>query len=266
MQVQIQPAGKHEVGSSAIADGEWLNPQGGEPGIVRMAVYANGFVARAEEALSEVFEAVHAAVGDEAFAGLCRDYAGRFAASDYNLNFIGKEFRAFVESWSTGMNLPFLADLARLEWRVWEAFHAFHREPLTPRGIAGIPLEDWDNARILFQSSVSLVSSSWPVLDMWLVRRQLSGDFKALLTPRPQRILVGRKEDKVRCELLEENQYRLIEGLLAGQTLGTVCERLAEDLSSEEILPIDAWFSRWIQDGLIARCEFLEKSLHSPRP
>ncbi len=176
---------------------------------------------------------------------------------------MGRHLAEFLEHSDWTKQAPFLPDLARLEWFIWEAFHAFDEPPFTPKQAAKIPVQEWENIHIIFQPSVALLSSPWPVLDIWLARRGKPDEMKIELRSRAQRILIGRKEDQVRCELLEEHQFTLLSGLLAGKSLGEVCDALAE--TSEDIepstmtaalLPIAAWFSRWVQDGLILRGHF----------
>ncbi len=282
--------GGEEKGEGVII----LNPQGGATGEERLSVYANGYVARIRESLKEVYEAIHFVLGDERFDLLCRDYAFRYPSHDYNLNFVGIHLPEFLsviasdpkgrrkarakQSQSSGIassafgllamttKFPFLVDLAKLEWLIWKAFHAFDESPVNPETLKNISPDDWETMRLIFQPSVSLLSSAHSVLDIWRARPpncaagsplaekkktvSLSADWS-----RPQKILVGRKQDQVRCEPLSPQQFRLLEGLISGKTLGDVCERLAED-SSEEI-PITAWFSNWMSEGLIARCELI---------
>ncbi len=246
MKERIQP------GHHAKSFPKLLNPQGKASGEERMSVYANGYVARIHESLVEVFEAVHTVLGDNSFLELCHAYAKRYPSHDYNLNLVGRHLAEFLAGSKWTKQAPFLADLAQLEWQIWEAFHAFDGAPFRPGEIANIPAEEWEHLGIVFQPSVSLLSSSWLVLDIWRARREKEN--KVDLKNRPQRILIGRKNDQVRCELLDEHQFALITGLLKGKTLGEMCGELAET-SEEAELPVTAWFSRWIGDGLILRIE-----------
>jgi len=252
----IMPYGE---GRPKIPVGEFLNPQGGVRPEERLSVYANGYVARVEEALSEVYEAVRQAIGVDAFSSLCRSYTQQTPPLDYNLCFAGRELPELIGELPLSKKFPFLQDLARLERQVWTAFNAFDHEPMTPESVAQWPLEDWEQAKIIFQPSVSLLAAEWPVLDLWLNRHNPKQNLKTRIAAKSQRILVGRRKDLVRCEVLDENQYRLIHGLLEGKSLGEACERLAEH-ADENSLPIASWFSSWVKDGLIGSCQFLEKT------
>ena len=96
-------------------------------------------------------------------------------------------------------------------------------------------------------------------MDIWRQRREDSSKVKISIQPVEQRILVGRRGDQVRCELLDEIQCRLLEGLLSGRCLGDDCGDLTDMVPEGENLPIASWFSRWVQDGFVTSCEFSKK-------
>ena len=257
MQSRIHPKHKNEV---KVLPWKLLNPQGGASGEERLNVYANGYTARVREALAEVYESIYHVLGADQFSALSDDYSVCYGTDDYNLNFIGRHLPGFLQTLPLKEDFPFLPDLARLEWLIWQAFHSFDEPPFTHRELASIPLEEWDNARMIFQPSVQVVASPWPILTIWRARHD-SAKSSAIINAlaHPERVLVSRKGDQVQCELLNEAQYTLLQGLLNGKSLGAVCEELAGTIG-EEALPIDVWFSRWVNDGLIARLEFSGKT------
>ena len=72
-------------------------------------------------------------------------------------------------------------------------------------------------------------------------------------------ILIGRRGVQMRCEVLDETQFRMLQGLIKGRLLGEVCEELAEMIEAEN-LPIAEWFACWVTDGLIAHCEIVKST------
>jgi len=248
---RIQP--EHRAFDST---GDILNPQGGDPGEVRLDVYSNGYTARFQESLAEVFEAVHAVLGDRVFYEAASEYISQYPSKHYNLNLVGRHFSEFLKAHTLLEKFPYLADLAQLEWQVSEAFHAYDLEPISPAQVSSISADEWEGLKITFQPSVSLLLSRWPVLDIWLKRKEPAEMARTHSEIRPQNILIGRRELLVRCELLDSNQLQLMKGLLSGRLLGEVCEELAESVTEETELPISAWFRRWVSDRLIVKCEF----------
>lgn len=247
MKSQIQPA------AGVQSQETFLNPQGNEAGEKRLGVYAGGYLARIHEGLKEVYEAVYQVLGEEKFWKISETYAERYPSKDYNLTWVGRHLPELLHEMPI-RNQPFLEDLARFEWLISSSFHAFDDRPFDRQELAQIPLEEWENARLIFQSSVFLYFSPWPILDLWKDRKKLGTDI--VVPEKRQYILIGRKGTQVRCELLEKQQYRMLEGLLCGETLGKVCEALSQESGHWDI-PVADWFSRWVQDGLIAQCQIL---------
>lgn len=235
-------------GSSADAV---FNPQRGTPGVERLSVYAGGYLTRIREALTEVYEAVHHVVGEEVFTELAHDYAARHPSHDYNLSFSGRFLPEFLTTWSRTPSLPFLPDLARLEWRLCEAFHAFDQPPPDPAQFTSWSLDAWNSAQLIFQPSVGVVESAWPIRDVWDARTQPRRTISIELVNRPQRLLVFRRQLQVRCELIDAPQARALDALLHGATLGMMCHELARQ--SDQTLPVTEWFTRWMREGLIAQ-------------
>jgi hypothetical protein len=230
-----------------------LNPQGGEAGGARLAVYAGGYVARTREALEETYEAVRRVLGASEFSTLASAYAEAHPSRDYNLTWFGRHLPAFLAGTRWAARLPFLPDLARLEWRVSESFHAFDGPPADLAPLISRPVEAWADWRLLFQPSVGLVESEWPVFDIWQARTAPQGRIDIDLVNRAQRILVCRRNTAVRCEPLEPVEFRLLALLLEGGTLGAACEAVAD--GADEPGAVAGWFARWVSYGMIAGCE-----------
>lgn len=228
-----------------------LNPQGKE----RVHVYTNGYLARIHESLKEVYEAVYMVLNHDRFFELSEAYIEEFPSKNYNLNYVGISFPQLIERSGFRTEFPFLADLSKLEWLIWKAFHAEEKPKLDPRIISEFSPGDWNHLQFEFQPAVSLISSRWSILDLWINRNNPQ---KSKLNPRErtQYILIGRRVDQVRTELLNSTQFHLLEELLSGKTLGEACERI---IDSKEQAEIAVWFSNWMRDGLLTRLS-LQKS------
>ncbi len=249
MKSRIRPDGAQRMSRAPS-----LNRQRGVAGEARLAVYVEGYLTRAQEALTEVYEAVHHALGDRTFVELSRAYAYRHPSHDYNLSLLGRHLPEFLVTSPLTARLPFLPDLAALEWRVAQAFHAFDAPPLDPRELAVRSLDDWQAAHLIFQPSVAVVVSAWPILDIWEARTRPMSEINIDVVNRPQDVLVSRQEWQVRCRLLERPACELLGTLLARQPLGLACAALAQRYPGH-VLPVTTWFTQWVHDGLVVRCE-----------
>ncbi len=246
VKARIRPQG---TASATTMPAGLLNAQRGTPGEERLAVYADGYVTRMREALAEVYEAVHHVLGDRPFHALAHAYAARHPSHDYNLSVAGRHLPTFLGQWPQTERLPFLPDLARLEWAISEAVHAFDERPLDPQRLDAVPLGAWDRRRLVLQPSVRLLSSAWPIVDIWQARTQPREQVNIDLVDHPQRVLVFRYELQARCMVVDARQYAVLEGLVAGRALGEVCGALAR-AAGEESLPLADWFADWAKHGL----------------
>ncbi len=226
-----------------------LNPQADSPGEARLAVYAEGYLVRIREALAEVYEAVRHILGDHAFAQLARDYAAAHPSGDYNLSFAGRALPKFLAGAPIAKQLPFLPDLARLEWAVCRAFHAHEQAPIDASRLANLSPDALAGSTLAFQPSVCVIRSAWPILDLWQARETPREQIDIELVDRPHIVLLSRDDVHVHVEPISEPQARLLEQLLAGATLAHACASAAS--AGTEPLPVSDWFAHWMQRGLI---------------
>jgi len=242
MAARILPTPWRSQNDTATLDG-WLRLPDGIHAADRVRVYRDGYPARICDALSETYSAVADLVGEDAFAALADRYAGLVPLTSYNLNDAGAQLSEFLRHDRLCTERPYLPDLAALEWRVAVAFHAAERTALDPRTLAWT-VEDWANAVLHFQPSVAVVSSSWPLLDLWSARNA-----SRIAQNGPEHIIVRRAGLIVRCESVSAPEAITLQRLLNGHRLGESMERLEGD--GDNPSPVREWFSRWIAAGMI---------------
>jgi len=225
------------------------------PGVdvsTRLGVYSGGYPARLREALLEAFPAVAKILGDGSLASMVARYRPQVPTGWCNLNYVGRALPNFLLSDRLAEELPFLPDLARLEWCVVECFHARVGEPFDLATTASWELEDWATVRIAFQPGVALVSSPWPVHELRAARERERSEIDVDLVGRPQSVWVYRQGFEVVTELLGEVEASIAQGLLEGRTLGDVMHQLeAEGADAGSVLDL---FARFATLGLVAAC------------
>jgi hypothetical protein len=218
----------------------------------RLRVYAGSYPVRVQEALAETFPAMAHVVGDGAFANLVRRYVEATPLHSYNLNDAGAELPGFLRDDSLTARLPFLPDLARLEWQVARAFHAYEPAAFDPATHTNWSLDDWERAVVRFQPWVALVRSEWPIREIWESRDTPVEEIDIDLRDRPDRVLVRRAGYAVLCESVDDAEAGALAALLDGQTLSSVVTTLAA--RGNDRAPISEWFARWTALRMIADC------------
>jgi hypothetical protein len=192
----------------------------------RWHVYSHGYAARIVEALGLEYASVGRILGAEAFAALVERYLGVFPPRSFDLARVGDRLPQLLEFDRLAVDLPFLPDLARLERRIADAFTAPNAAPLSWAELQGRPPGEVADMPLEAAPGVALIRSDWPLRELWLARLQENDDdISIALDGRASRILVSRRDGRVRVEDVTEIEAALAEAAAAGGlTLGELRE------------------------------------------
>jgi hypothetical protein len=232
---------------------EWLlaTPAAGDL-VERVDVHRDGYPARVEAAVADTYPAVAHLIGAGALHGLVHRYVRALTRHGYNLNDVGAELPSFLESDPLAESLPFLSDLAAVEWQIARAFHAFESTPFDAQVLASWTIGDFEQARLRFQPSLAVVRSRWPIVVLWQARETPTGEIDLDLRDRPEIALVHRRGLDVACCAVDAVEADCLEALLAGETLGAAAAEIADRATEGAVVE---WFARWSALGLVTACE-----------
>ena len=247
----LPPKASEPAPGADLALEDWLRLPEFVQAADRLAVYVNGYPARVREALSDAFPAVEHVVGERRFAELARRYVERGLPS-YNLNHAGAGLPEHVAGDPLAGDYPFLPDLARLEWGITCSFHAHTEPPLDPAPLAQWSLSDWERAVLRFQPWVAVVSSAWPILQIWHARETPVEEIDIDLRDHPEHVLIHRAGLTVHAEPVSPQEAQALAALLDGRRLGEVIDDLVS--AGQQAEQVFEWFRRWMGIGLVAGC------------
>jgi hypothetical protein len=232
----------------------WITVPFGEDRRRRLAVYTDGYPARMHEALREAFPALAHIVGARTFAEFVDRYCAAVDIPATNLNSIGEMLPEFLCNDIAAHELPFLPDLARLEWLVQQAFHATHAVPIDPAAMHPPAGRGWEDVCLDFQPGLGVVRSAWPVLDLWQARDTPRGEIDINLTGRPQNVVVWRDGFEVRCDAVSDAEATVLHSLRNGMTLGQAIARIESEIVDPA--SVAGWFAGWLQTGRIVAARY----------
>lgn len=186
----------------------------------RIAVYRANVLGNYTSALREVFPVILRLVGDDFFDALARRYARQVPSRSGDLHDFGEELCAFLADFAPARELPYLPDVARLEWAVHRVFHAPHAQPLDRAALAGVPPEHLPRVRFALHSAARLIQADYPVLEIWRVNQPgWTGPQSVDLQRGAQRLLVIRRALEVELEPLGRAEYAMLAALAADRDL-----------------------------------------------
>jgi hypothetical protein len=103
----------------------------------RFAVYRNNVMVGLVSALEARFPATRKIVGEDFFKGAAKLFAAAHPPRSPLMMFYGDEFPAFLAAFEPARDVPYLADVARVEAARTRAYHAADAKPLTPAALSG---------------------------------------------------------------------------------------------------------------------------------
>lgn len=196
-------------------------PDGSDPAR-RFRVYRNNHYAALIGALADGYPSVQRLVGEEFFRALAAAYARQHAPRSPVMHEYGGEFPDFIAGFPPAAALPYLADVARVDWAWLRAYHAADRQALPATELA--PLADSPavaELRLELHPSLTVVDSDWPVVSIWEANRD-AGDPRPLRFEHrsPEAAMVLRPGRLVRVHRLAGGGARFVRELQAGRSLG----------------------------------------------
>ncbi|MEI4487568.1 DNA-binding domain-containing protein [Frigidibacter sp. MR17.14] len=126
----------------------------------RVAVYRNNVAHSLKAALARRYPVVERLVGLEFFAAMASLFIANHPPMTPVLQEWGQDFAGFLAQFPPVAGLPYLPDVARLEWLRGEAYHAADATFLPPARLS-------PDTPLHLHPSLRLLRSAWPVVGIW---------------------------------------------------------------------------------------------------
>lgn len=199
----------------------------------RFAIHRNNFRHTLTVALAESFPVVRALVGADFFGGLARAYMTARPPRSPILLEHGRGFPDFVAGFAPADDVPYLADVAELEWLRLHAFHAADAELADPAALASLAPPRLAGARVRLHPSAAWRRSRFAAHSLWQAHQYAEAERDAALaaldTTSPEDTLVLRDGAEVRALRLPPGGWAWLTALAADAPLGDALEAAAHD-------------------------------------
>ncbi len=168
---------------------------GAIPAAARLRIHRHHVLESLSAALAATFPTVQAVVGADFFRRLARDFIGRSLPAQPVLAEYGAGFPAFVAACGPAADLPYLADVARLDWALNLAFQAVPGVRLAAADLAVLPATDLPSLRLALASGSTLVVSAYPLDRIWRASQPGAGEGTVDLEEGGAQLLVLRQAE-----------------------------------------------------------------------
>jgi hypothetical protein len=163
----------------------------------RIAVYRHHVRTTLTEVLASTFSVVCRLVDRRFFGWLADCYIRKHPPVAPCLVEYGGDFPAFIEGFPACATLPWLADVAQLEWAMNLALHAPDVAPIGPLRLTVTSAEELGALVLEFEPSVTYVASRWPIDVIWRANQPGGQHISADLDAGSVYLEVRRRDDDV---------------------------------------------------------------------
>ena len=210
----------------------------GAPSLKRFNVYRNNVAMSLRNAVTATYPVVEALVGEDFFAAMAQVFVANHLPSSPVLLRYGIDFPDFVEIFEPTRHLPYLSDVARVEWAFNESYNAADAEPITIQALNALDTKVFEKVRVVLHPSLRLIRSDWPVLTIWHAHQQDDPAAHAtdLAQTRGECGFLVRPRLEVQPMLLPVAGFELLSALCDGESLteaaGALPKAAQADLSA----------------------------------
>ncbi|HUQ27368.1 MAG TPA: DNA-binding domain-containing protein [Usitatibacter sp.] len=134
-----------------------------EPATPGLRVYRASILANCAGALAATYPVVRRLVGEAFLTEAARRYALAQPSSSGDLGEYGEGFASFLETYPHAASLPYLPDVARLEWACHECERADEPAPFDFAALARVPAALHGELRLRLHPALRLLRSAYPV-------------------------------------------------------------------------------------------------------
>jgi hypothetical protein len=191
----------------------------------RLRVYQHHVAYSLGTALAATFPTVQTLVGEEFF----RTMAGRFVARELPvqpvLSEYGAKFPEFVAGYEPACELPYLADIAQLDWALNAAFHSPLERRLAAADLATIAVERLPSLPIALSAGAALIRSRYPLDCIWNASQPGASAGTVDLASGRADLLVLRRLDDAVFIVLDGGEAAFVASLAAGTSLEIAAEQ-----------------------------------------
>lgn len=224
-----------------------------------LAVYRNNYRSSLVEVLRSTYERTARWAGEDAFERAAVHHVITHPPSSWTLDEAGRGFDATCAQLFA--NDPEVAELAWLEWSMFEVFTAPDMEPLDAARLgeatAAFSDEDWGSMRLGFMPGIAQREVDHDLLALWNTLGSEEFERIDARLELPKTCTVWREGERPVFSLGATDEGAALKVMLNGASYGEACDILASEATTEEQLQevamrAGAMLGRWLNDGLIA--------------
>lgn len=189
-----------------------------------LQIYHNNFFISLSECLQNIYPTIQKLVGEEFFTATANQYIGHYRPTSGDIHQFGNYFAEFLSNLPAAFSLPYLAEIAQLEWANHEAFHEADYELFDLTKLQQIPEDKYGKIQFKLHPSARIFSFKFPIMRIWnLCHNSSNQNDKVNLDAGGENILIIRRDLEVTFELLSNAEFAFLDACKNGLNFEHAC-------------------------------------------
>lgn len=218
----------------------------------RLGIYNQQYWFRLLTVMQEEYPLTERLLGTLTFNKMVMAYLSAYPSTSPSLRHLSDRLVEFLQQDHT-WNRSLVVESARLEYLFIHAFDAAALPVFDPSSLSLDERQALVTIPLKFQPHWSLLVEHWNLVDC---RKQVKHNPERVSIQPSEQVgywAIYRGEHGTIAYALDPLQYRLLDMLANGQTLGAACDRLLDEVSDEDAVTvaenIQDWFTLWAAQG-----------------
>jgi hypothetical protein len=214
----------------------------------RLAVHRHHILRSLTGALKANFPVLCQVVDERFFAYAADAFIRMHPPSAPSLAEYGAEFPDFIRSFEAARTLPYLGDLARLEWAVMQARNAPDAAPIAADSLRQVPVVEYPNLSFRLDPSLTLLRTRWGVERIWAAHQGGEPAAQIDLGSEGSRLIVRRRGAEIEVERVDRASFAFLAALRHGRRLA---EAGAAGLAADPFFDMAMALKRLLAEGAL---------------
>ena len=221
--------------------------------VTLLDVYRDGYALRLIEVLTIDFPGVLAMAGREGFESLTRAYIANHPSRHPSVRWFGGQLADFLATTAPYDRTPALAEMARFEWALGEAFDSVDARPVKAEAVMAVPPEAWETIVFAPIPSLQRLVFAHDVPPSWQRREEVApGTLEVAALGAPVPWVIWRPERASNFRSLEPDEAAMLGAMIERQPFPALCEALLPYVEEDQAAARAAGLLRaWVEEGMI---------------
>lgn len=214
----------------------------------QLQIYRNNIFLTQIGVLRKLYSVIEKLVGQDFFHATAREYIKQYPSTVKSLHDYGDKFAEFLAGFLHAQTMPYLPEVAQLEWGCHEILYEHNDEPFDLLRLKNIAHADHGDIRFKLNSASRLFAFRYSILQIWQICREDNDEKIIELHQGGEKVLVIKKQEDIIFEKLTDGEYEFLSAISKQQKFTDVCKAA---LNTEPAIDIKRCLQQHLMSGTI---------------